>query len=357
MSALYSRFRSIIERRYKDCLWRMNVKRAINKEQTIKDQIVVFDTAIGSKNMGDYIIQYYCRKVLDELFFEKKRMCVSTHIMPSEEDIQSIIDSKIKIVCGTNLITPHYEEFSNWKMSEHLYGYKNVIAMGVGWGYYCDDISKTSRFVYNSIFSKEYIHSVRDSYTEQKFKEMEITNVINTGCPTLWNLSPERCEKIPTRKAKNVICTITDYDRDYLRDKRILEILLKNYDTVAVWIQGVDDQEYLDKLIDIKQLTIIPGTLDAYTDYLRQNNLDYVGTRLHAGIHALNNGVRSIIIAIDNRAIEMGRDFGLPIILRNDLDEELEEMINKKLEIDIKIPQENIIKWKKQFAIIKESIK
>lgn len=329
--------------------YEINKYKKEEEKMLIQNRGILFDTALNSLNMGDAIIQSYSSNIIRELFPDMKFDHIQTHERPKENEISLIPGAKLKIVSGTNLITPHFEENTIWKMPENLKGYHNIITLGVGWGYYCDDISECSKFIYKTILHSKMIHSVRDSYTESQFRKMGFDNVINTGCPTLWNLSSEKCRTIPTKKAKNVICTITDYDRDYFRDRMMLDILLKNYDNVAVWIQGIDDQEYLEKIIDTKLLTIIPRNLEMYTDYLCQDDLDYVGTRLHAGIHALNHGIRSLIIAIDNRAIEMGRDFSLPILLRSELEVKLEEIINNDLNINIKIPLENIKLWKSQF--------
>ena len=38
---------------------------------------------------------------------------------------------------------------------------------------------------------------------------MGIQNVLNTGCPTMWRLTPEYCATIPTQKAKNVVFTLS----------------------------------------------------------------------------------------------------------------------------------------------------
>lgn len=346
------RCRNSVRRRIKEYKWKNKINFAAKKEKKlqVRDELVLFDTAVNSLNMGDSIIQYYCSKVIDELFPDKTPIRIQTHKMPTEQELKKIPGAKTKIVCGTNLITPHYEEFSNWKMPEDLYGYQDIVTLGVGWGYYCEDISNISKIVYRTILSSQGIHSVRDSYTERKFREMGITNVVNTGCPTLWGLNPEHCAAIPTNKARNVITTITDYDRDEKNDRRMLEILLDEYEHVAVWIQGSKDFEYLKELIDINMIEIIPRNLESYTKALERNDLDYVGTRLHAGIHALNMGIRSLIIAIDNRAIEMGNDVNLPLILRNDIEPKLVMRIKEQRKTEIVIPQQKIDSWKAQFV-------
>ncbi|MBE5892157.1 MAG: polysaccharide pyruvyl transferase family protein [Lachnospiraceae bacterium] len=352
MRKLFLKYKNGVTRRYEEYCWKNRVKKSAAKEKEYpsSDKLIVFDTAIHSQNMGDVIIQHYCRKVLDEVFAGQQPIRVPTHILPARHDIDSILGAKIKIVCGTNLITPHYEEYSNWEMSDDLFGYQNIITLGVGWGYYCEEISPISRFVYNTILAPQGLHSVRDSYTEQKFREMGILNVVNTGCPTLWGLSRQHCESIPLEKATTVITTITDYDRNVASDRLMLEILLQEYKKVSVWIQGSKDMEYLRELIDVKRVEIIPNDFESYTKALTCTDVDYVGTRLHAGIHALNLGVRSLIVAIDNRAIEMGKDVNLPLIMRENLEQELVVQIRENRKTDIVIPEQEINLWKKQFV-------
>lgn len=274
---------------------------------------------------------------------------VPTHTFPTKNQLADVSLAGEKIVCGTNLITPHFEAFSNWKMPNNLQGYRDIVTLGVGWGYYCDEISRISRFVYRTILSGKKLHSVRDGYTERKFREMGITNVVNTGCPTLWGLTPEHCAQIPRKKASRVITTLTDYDRDPGADRLMLDILKRSYEQVFVWLQGTQDFSYLRTLIDPGSVQIIERDLERYTHALDMGDVDYVGTRLHAGIHAMNRGVRSIILAVDNRAAEMGRDFHLPVIQRSNIRDELPERIASTWATNIVLPSDAIHQWKAQF--------
>lgn len=336
-------------RKLKQIGWGADVKLHPGTGRKNPDRAVLFDTSVDSLNLGDSIIRHYCDLALREILADKDVSRVPTHSLPGEQQLRAVAGAGLKIVCGTNLITPHFEAFSNWKMPRNLKGYRDIVTLGVGWGYYCEDISPVSRFVYRTVLSKNGLHSVRDAYTEQKFRQMGITNVINTGCPTLWGLNSEKCAAIPRGKASRVITTLTDYARNPEADRRMLEILKKHYGSVSVWIQGAEDQAYLDELTEPGEVTAIPRDLDAYTAALRSPDVDYVGTRLHAGIHAMNCGVRTIILAVDNRAIEMGSDFHLPVIRREDLAEKLESMICGDWKTDVKLPEEEIRKWKGQF--------
>lgn len=93
---------------------------------------------------------------------------------------------------------------------------------------------------------------------------------------------------------------------------------------------------------DQSKLVVILSTLKAYDDTLKENDINVGGTRLHAGIRALNYKCRFIIVSIDNRAKEIHRSTNLFIgekSRNNDLGG-----INSLLVTDIKLLTENIMK-------------
>lgn len=320
--------------------------------QKDKGDIVRFNTALNTDNLGDYIIMRYCNKILSEIYDNREFLDISTHLTPTNTQEETVKQTKLKFVCGTNIMTSHIEKHWNWSLPDGLkrkLKYRNVILLGVGWKNYEDECSEYSKMIYKSILNPNMLHSVRDKYTEQMLKNAGICNVINTGCPTMWGLTPEFCLNIPKKKSRNVITTVTDYRRDIERDSQMLEILGRNYENVYLWIQGKYDEEYLSELIVPNNFSTIPACMDAYEQYLNMGDVDYVGTRLHAGIFALNHHVRSLIIAVDNRAIEIARDTDLPIIDRNNLSEVLESRILSEWATDIKINQHNIELFKSQF--------
>ena len=99
----------------------------------------------------------------------------------------------------------------------------------------------------------------------------------------------------------------------------------------------------------MNNVEVVSGGLDAYTALLQAGDLDYVGTRLHGGIHALNYKIRSLIIAVDHRAVEIGKDFSVPYIERSEITERLLSEIHANRETKIRIPLDNIQAWKAQF--------
>lgn len=201
--------------------------------------IILFNPGQSSLNLGDEIISDACFNVIDEIFNEKQIVSVSTHLPISNKYLRYIEDPNFKFVLGSNLLMSNMcGRFRQWDIS--LFNknvLKDTILLGVGWHQYSKNANLYTKLLYNSIFSKKYMHSVRDSYTKNKLESIGIKNVLNTGCPTLWKLTKEHCIDIPKEKAENVVCTLTDYNKDYDKDRQLLEILKKNYKKVYFWPQ------------------------------------------------------------------------------------------------------------------------
>jgi hypothetical protein len=127
--------------------------------------------------------------------------------------------------------------------------------------------------------------------------------------------------------------------------------LIRNYEKVYLWIQGHQDEIYFDSLSSkyTEKIIKIAPSLEAYDHFLMNNDdLDFVGTRLHAGIRAMQKGHRTLIIGVDNRAIEMQKDFAINVLRRSNL-AELETMINGTLDSTLTLNFEGISQWKRQF--------
>jgi len=147
-----------------------------------------------------------------------------------------------------------------------------------------------------------------------------------------------------------VVTTLTDYLRDTERDGQLFEILKRNYQEVYVWIQGSKDQAYIESLTN--DVRYIPPKLAAFDKFLENEPCEYIGTRLHAGIRALQKKRKALIIGIDNRAIEMRNDIGLNVLERQRMDL-LEEKIHEEMSIKLYLDTAAIQRWKSQFLTTK----
>ncbi|MBZ5202039.1 polysaccharide pyruvyl transferase family protein [Planomicrobium chinense] len=314
-------------------------------------QISVLNTAVGTLNIGDEIIVDSVNRELTKIF-NNKTMFVNlpTHEKLSRYSRRIIKNSNFSFVAGTNLLTSKHRVLRGNQWNINLIdaiNFKNVVLMGVGWTSYQEEPGFYTNKIYSNGLSKDFYHSVRDSYTKKKLESIGINNVYNTGCPTMWELTENHCLSIPIHKAKNVVFTLTDYSRNPEKDKELINILKKSYDKVYFWIQGSDDYEYLNSLDD--SVIFVDPTLKSYDELLDSNeDLDYIGTRLHAGIRAMQKKKRSLIIGIDNRAIEKQKDFNLNVLDRNDISN-LPNIIDGKIYTKINLNKKEINLWRNQF--------
>jgi hypothetical protein len=164
----------------------------------------------------------------------------------------------------------------------------------------------------------------------------------------MWRLTNDHCSSIPLKKSGAVILTFTDYNKNLDRDRTIFSVLKRNYGQVYYWIQGEGDWDYVKQVSGGSNVTLISPNLHSFDKMLEDADVDYVGTRLHAGIRALQKQRRALIIGIDNRAIEMHKDFGLPVLHQRDINE-LEDWVHRESPIKLQLPVDNIFKWKTQF--------
>jgi len=314
-------------------------------------KITIFDTSIASGNIGDFIIMDSVKRELRKLFKNDMIFYSLTHDKISKATYRLNKISNYSFIGGTNLLSSNMNSYNQWKINLFdSFFLKNIILIGVGWWQYQKKPNFYTKYLLKKVLSKDLLHSVRDSYTEKMLRSIGINNVINTGCPTMWNLTPEHCLTIPYKKAENVVFTLTDYNKNIEYDQELINLLVKNYKTVYFWPQGSGDLEYLNTLKNIENIRIIGGNLFSYDELLSEKSisLDYIGTRLHAGIRALQKSRRTIILGIDNRAEETRKDFNLNVLSREKIDK-LEELLFHDFKTEIRINQENINKWKKQF--------
>lgn len=314
-------------------------------------KITIFDTSVASENIGDYIIMDSVNRELRLLFNNDMFFYTLTHDRVSKSTYRLNKISDYSFIGGTNLLSSNMNKYNQWKIN--LYDalfLKNIILLGVGWWQYQNKPNLYTKYLLKKVLHKDIIHSVRDSQAEMMLKSIGINNVINTGCTTMWQLTKDHCKDIPKYKADNVVFTLTDYNKDIERDQALINILNNNYKNIYFWPQGSGDLEYVKNLRNIEYIQILGGNLFAYDQLLENQalSLDYVGTRLHGGIRALQKKRRTIILGIDNRAEEKKKDFNLKVLSRSDI-RQLEDLLISEFSTEIEINEKNINQWKRQF--------
>lgn len=311
-------------------------------------KILIFDTSIATQNLGDLIILDSVKNSLEKMFPYGRFFNTATHEVIGMASYKLCKNSDFAFVAGTNLLSSNMNSYNQWKVNFYDAAFlKNIILMGVGWWQYQNGVNLYTKLLYRRLLNNKFLHSVRDNYTKEKLSDAGVYNCINTGCPTTWSLTPQHCEDIPKLKSDSVVFTLTDYKKDHTKDSKLIRYLSENYETIYFWPQGSGDLEYLESFpCDVE---VVAPSLKAF-DFILTNSksIDYVGTRLHAGIRALQHKRRTIIIGVDNRAAEIAKDIELPFLTREEIDG-LDDMINGKWATLLSIDFDAIETWRSQF--------
>ena len=122
----------------------------------------------------------------------------------------------------------------------------------------------------------------------------------------------------------------------------MVETLSALYPTISLWPQGKRDVALAREMgFHGRVLQRSVGAFDAAID---GTGADYVGTRLHAGIRALQFGARATVVEIDNRATEIGRDTGLPTIDPKEM-HRAKELLSRDRVAQLTLPEAEITQW------------
>lgn len=321
--------------------------------------ILLFDTSIATLNTGDEIINVSIRNNWPEIFLNNYIMTFPTHT-PSFHWWQNLLmkknkiyaDADLKFLCGTNIL------YTNMLRPEPAWNIfvgntsiaRNTICVGAGIGVNSTQITGYTKYLFKKVLSDKYIHSVRDDKTKKYLEELGLT-AWNTGCPTLWGLTPEFCAQIPRKKTNKVVFTLTSYQADVVSDQKMIDILKQNYDVIFFWPQSLKDFNYFSTFNNINDIILVAPNLRAY-DKLLSEDIDYIGNRLHGGIFAMQHKCRTIIIAIDYRAREMANNYSFVCVDRNDIEEKLDNFIKSEWETVINgLDFSKITEWKRQFEL------
>ncbi len=264
---------------------------------TVRDshpkRINLLDTAVSTANLGDLII---VGSMLKELSFVLDKLHVTnvpTHDYIGKVGRKLIQESPLSLMLGTNILQSKHKMNRGWRLrrGDAASLANKVLLCGVGWSNYEKRVRYRQKRFYRKALNSELLHSVRDSRVQEMLHAIGITNVVNTSCLTTWSLNEEHCKEIPTKKSSKAVFTVTGH-KPSDSDRLMLSTLDTIYDELHFWPQQLGDMEYFLSVADeamLKKANIIPPSLNAYDAFLAENDTDYVGTRLHGGIRALQH--------------------------------------------------------------------
>jgi polysaccharide pyruvyl transferase WcaK-like protein len=330
------------------------------KKVTVFDPSLWTNAGEDSINLGDVIIREAVEKYLKDIFSMGEFVRISSHRIPPSSLLNEARRSDFVFFGGTNALSSDLRRYNQWKLQVPIrlawsfrFPVNEVILMGVGWWQYQGAPTRYTRAFYGRALSHRYMHSVRDSYTAQKMRRLGFDNVINTGCPTMWALNGLDV-RARRGNAENCLFTLTDYNKSPTVDNRMIgEILAAYPGRIYFYPQGSRDRDYIAELANYQKnngrITVVNRSVKDYVETLTDNDIDYVGTRLHAGIKALQLAKNALIVSVDNRAAEISKDTGLPVISRDEIEKLSWWIEGRKMFDDIRMPIREIERWKRQF--------
>ncbi|TAK98630.1 MAG: polysaccharide pyruvyl transferase family protein [Rhodospirillaceae bacterium] len=308
----------------------------------------IFDTAIDSDNLGDHIIMDAVWRIVRSLFKDATFLRTPSHRRATLAELRAGRKASFSIVGGTNILKSHMLIRSNWRITPLDYMFwRNVILLGVGWQQYGGEADAATRLFFNSILSKTNLQSVRDWHTYDKLQR-HVPTAIYTACPTMWMLDEQQCQNIPVRKARHAIFAVTYYRPAPEQDRKIFEILKRNYEKVFFWPQQQLDIPYVRDL-GIEGFIPLRPDIAEFNRLLDEVDVDFVGARLHGGIRSLQRGRRGLIIPVDNRATEISKSTDLPVASRDDPESVARWILNPR-PTHLVLPWAAIRRWKDQFS-------
>jgi hypothetical protein len=124
----------------------------------------------------------------------------------------------------------------------------------------------------------------------------------------------------------------------------MIATLKRHYQVLYFFPQMHGDYQYFQQM-NIGGVRVLGANLRSYDQFLAQETCDYVGSRLHGGIRALQFGKRALIIGIDHRSQEISRDTGLPVLARAQT-KDLDAWIAGGGPTTLNLPWDEIANWK-----------
>ncbi len=273
-------------------------------------RVGLLDPSRRTRNIGDHVI---VESVLREVPELKAARRIASHDFPGLREAKGMRASRVLVFAGTNVLGPdmwRHRQFPSIGVLSLLMRRKTAY-LGVGWGAPAEKFDTvTARLLRSSMLPGLPI-GVRDTYTLERLRASDVPARF-IACPTTWSLPAE----LPSWDGiTEVVTTVTDYRPDAEADNALLRELSRRFSRVIIWLQGANDGAYV-KSLDLPQNVEVDAesTLEHLGSIL--DGKGYLGTRLHGGIHALQQRRPTGIVAVDHRATSLGRDIGLPVTER-----------------------------------------
>ncbi|MBD5785281.1 polysaccharide pyruvyl transferase family protein [Cellulosimicrobium terreum] len=310
--------------------------------------IVVVDPGTASTNTGDQIIS---EAVRDELVLPLRARGEVVELVPmhgalTDTHRELVSRASDVVVCGTNLLSDHmrFRRSWPWSVDDIELAAGRLTFFGVGWWQYqragIDPVSAA----WLRRLAGPTPWAVRDDYSLRRLRRAGVP-AVHTSCPTLWRVA----KQVLPGGQRRVVVTLTDYNQDPLADARLVRTLVETFDEVVFWPQGPGDTQYVEH-VRAGAGTVLGRDLAELDAALVVPDTAYVGLRLHGGIRAIQRGVPTLILSVDNRALEIARSVGIRAPSRYAW-RSYQDDLSAGTAVNVDVPRDAVARWRSRWGI------
>ena len=113
------------------------------------------------------------------------------------------------------------------------------------------------------------------------------------------------------------------------------------------WSQTYGGYKTLRSYENCDKIKYIDPELNEYRKFILENDVDYVGTRLHGGVFAMQNKKRAINLSVAHRAEEFDR-YHINVLPQDDI-QAIDEKINSDFATAVTVDYKIVNEWLSQF--------
>lgn len=300
---------------------------------------------LSGANLGNFVFRYALNSLVDDFSEYRQVNYAQLNSIIGEEPIESVLVS-----CANWLGTREQDEKSNKFRADILERIDvPVISFGLGvqagQGAESVDLGPESKRLARVLASKSELLSVRDKLTARVLKEIGISNVVITGCPSNFiNTRPSLGSEIAAT-ARSLIedkcdwremrTCVTEFSGGHAHSGAILKTTLKvleaspsfyilqspallpflfeeSGDPPAAYSSnstlGKDGVKHL-----LKSKTLHFSSVDSWLDFCRTCDFAF-GMRVHGNMVPLQAGVPALLVGHDSRTSGLGVEMGMPVM-------------------------------------------
>ena len=284
--------------------------------------IAFINPRLSTANVGDIFIEDSVKRILD--FDPERSVDIDPRKPLNPGDIERINQCDVAVIVGTNLWYQQVRKPNRWLISvDELKQIKiPFVPLGVGTTQHRSEVD-SFRFDEETVALLRQIHdmceasSARDPRTYETLQKAGISNVVMTGCPTLyrslkphWTLNQKQTDKI-------VVTARKGQDRNL---QIIMKELVRRGKQPVIAAQKKNDLYCAKRRFPLYR----PGPESLYKfdikpyQSLVEKAYGAIGWRLHGNMFHLAHGNPTMFFANCSRCLSFSEAFGLPCIYAED---------------------------------------